>query len=143
MNAYMIYGMMQAPTISLIDCVKEPTSIQWSRLTRTTTQSKFDKATEQKHEDTLQSLLINRNNISTNKFNDSITRGIRWKSEAVAFDIQQSKTNNGKFMFTVEKLMKPSQIRSFFSRLKCLRQTTKDTKPSEPESDIDDEEEAY
>ncbi|CAF1388159.1 unnamed protein product [Didymodactylos carnosus] len=39
--------------------------------------------------------------------------------------------------------MKPSQIRSFFSRLKWLRQTTKDTEPSEPESDIDDEEEAY
>ncbi|CAF1564092.1 unnamed protein product [Didymodactylos carnosus] len=39
--------------------------------------------------------------------------------------------------------MKPSQIRSFFSRLKWLRQRTKDTKPSEPERDIDNEEEAY
>ncbi|CAF1586086.1 unnamed protein product [Didymodactylos carnosus] len=39
--------------------------------------------------------------------------------------------------------MKPSQIRSFFSRLKWSHRTTKDTKPSEPESDTDDEEEAY
>ncbi|CAF3878874.1 unnamed protein product, partial [Didymodactylos carnosus] len=43
----------QAPTISLIDCVKEPTSIQWSHTTRTTTLPKSDKSTKQKDEDTV------------------------------------------------------------------------------------------
>ncbi|CAF4331986.1 unnamed protein product, partial [Didymodactylos carnosus] len=43
----------QAPTISLIDCVKGPTCIQWSHTTRTTTHPKSDKSTEQTDEDTV------------------------------------------------------------------------------------------
>ncbi|CAF1341416.1 unnamed protein product [Didymodactylos carnosus] len=42
-----------APIIRPTDCVKEPTSIQWSHTTRTTTQPKSDKSTEQKDEDTV------------------------------------------------------------------------------------------
>ena len=57
----------------------------------------------------------------TNKFNDGIKRNIRWKSEAVAAEMECLK-DNGSFVFAQNEFLKPSQIRSYFSRLKSNRQ---------------------
>ena len=51
------------------------------------------------------------------KFNDSIKNNIRWKSRAMAAEMEHSK-DRGVFVFSATELLKPSQIRSYFSRLK-------------------------
>ena len=57
----------------------------------------------------------------TNNFNDNIKRNMRWKPEAVATEMECFKDNGG-FVFAHNKFLKPSQIRSYFSRLKSNRQ---------------------
>ena len=57
----------------------------------------------------------------TNKFNDGIKNNTRWKQEAVAAEIEYLK-ENGIFVFAENELLKASQIRSYFSRLKSNRQ---------------------
>ena len=57
----------------------------------------------------------------TYKFNDGIKRNIRWKSEAVAAEMECLKDNGG-FVFAQNEFLKPRQIRSYFSRLRSNRQ---------------------
>ena len=51
------------------------------------------------------------------KFNDDIKNNIRWKPGAVAAEMEHLK-DKGVFVFSATELLKPSQIRSHFSRLK-------------------------
>ncbi|CAF1444867.1 unnamed protein product [Didymodactylos carnosus] len=57
----------------------------------------------------------------TNKFNDGIKNNTRWKPEAVAAEMEYLK-DKGIFIFADNELLKASQIRSYFSRLKSNRQ---------------------
>ena len=57
----------------------------------------------------------------TNKFNDRIKNNTRWKPEAVPAEMEYLK-ENGIFVFAENELLKASQIRSYFSRLKSNRQ---------------------
>ncbi|CAF1618762.1 unnamed protein product, partial [Didymodactylos carnosus] len=58
---------------------------------------------------------------SIEKFDEGIRNGIRWKSEAVAEKMQETKFDE-KFLFSVEECLTPKQIRSYFSRTKAKRQ---------------------
>ncbi|CAF0886741.1 unnamed protein product [Didymodactylos carnosus] len=57
----------------------------------------------------------------TNKFDDGIKNNIRWKPEVVVAEMECLK-DKGVFVFANDELLKVSQIRSYFSRLKSNRQ---------------------
>ena len=57
----------------------------------------------------------------TCKFDDGIKNNIRWKPEAVDTEMECLK-DKGVFVFANNELLKPSQIRSYFSPLKSHRQ---------------------
>jgi hypothetical protein len=63
------------------------------------------------------------------KFDQGLRKGTdrkRWTPQEVATLIQNFK-EDGKFWFSVDEFLKPSQIRSYFARLKAKRQGVKNT----------------
>jgi hypothetical protein len=73
------------------------------------------------------------------KFDDGIN-GTPWKPAAVAVDMEQQTTKDGKFMFAIEELLLTTQIRSFFGRLKSSK---RNSQLSNQDIEDSDEEEAY
>ncbi|CAF1193962.1 unnamed protein product [Didymodactylos carnosus] len=73
----------------------------------------------------------------TERFEEGLKKDnqVRWKPEAVAEHMRELKIN-GKFHFSTEEFLKPSQIRSFFSRLSSKRKNL-------PVVDEEDEQECY
>jgi hypothetical protein len=57
------------------------------------------------------------------RFDDGVFGVKHWKPKEVVFDMETLK-ENGKFYFVANELLKESQVRSFFCRLKRERQLT-------------------
>lgn len=68
----------------------------------------------------------------TEKFDDGIKNNVRWKPEAVVAEMERLK-DKGVFVFADDGLLKASQIRSYFSRLKSSRQKNLNVKDCEEE----------
>ncbi|CAF1359728.1 unnamed protein product [Didymodactylos carnosus] len=63
----------------------------------------------------------------TEKFDEDVQQRIRWKLEEVSGEMQRKNDLKDRFYFTPAEFLKPGLIRSFFSRLKAIREKQTET----------------
>ncbi|CAF0767298.1 unnamed protein product [Didymodactylos carnosus] len=76
----------------------------------------------------------------TEKFDEGVQRRIRWKPEEVSAEMQRKNDLKDKFYFTPAEFLKPDLIRSFFSRLKAIREKQTETVVVDEVEEEDDDE---